>query len=209
MDFLKCEKQSKTQQFLEKILELSLLATISRPTRITKNSATLIGNILAGQDLYFKTLGGIVIKDLSDHLPCVCVIKNIKTWKGETITIYKRDTSQTNIKLLKDSMNSNNWLTVLGTKPTSEQFKIFHSLLLEKLDKFCPKKEIKISGKKIIREPWLTKGLIKCLDKQKHHYKEFLVHRITNCENKYKVYRNTLQQIIRNVKKTILYWPMY
>ena len=46
LDFLKSDRHNPTNDFIEKVLDLNLLPTITRPTRITKNTATLIDNIL-------------------------------------------------------------------------------------------------------------------------------------------------------------------
>ena len=45
MDFLKSHVHVPTNDFIEEILTTGLLPTISRPTRITKSTATLIDNI--------------------------------------------------------------------------------------------------------------------------------------------------------------------
>ena len=42
MDFLKSNKHESTQDFINQNLELGMLPTVTRPTRITKTSATLI-----------------------------------------------------------------------------------------------------------------------------------------------------------------------
>ena len=46
MDLLKCEKNSNTQDFLEFLIENELYLVITRSTTVTKNSATLINNII-------------------------------------------------------------------------------------------------------------------------------------------------------------------
>ena len=46
LDLLKQSRHPKTQEFLECILDHNLLPTITKPTRISKTSATLIDNIL-------------------------------------------------------------------------------------------------------------------------------------------------------------------
>ena len=89
MDFLKSEINSSTQDFLEFLVEKELYPVITRPTRITKTSATLIDNIIMSHTLYSKSHNSVLINDLSDHLPCILIIHGINTGKGETITITK------------------------------------------------------------------------------------------------------------------------
>ena len=48
---------------------------IDRPSRITEYSATLIDNIFTN-DLITDKLSGLIINDVSDHLPVFSIIKN-------------------------------------------------------------------------------------------------------------------------------------
>ena len=51
LDLLKQSRHPKTREFLECILDQNLLPTITKPTRISKTSATLIDNILLSKKL--------------------------------------------------------------------------------------------------------------------------------------------------------------
>ena len=79
MDLIKSEQHANTETFLEEILRLELYPLITCPTRVTKSSATLIDNILVSRSLYNKSNSAIIINDLSDHLPCISVIENMKS----------------------------------------------------------------------------------------------------------------------------------
>ena len=51
MDLLKSHEHCCTQQFLDILLDNGLIPTITRPTRITKTSATLIDNVFISRML--------------------------------------------------------------------------------------------------------------------------------------------------------------
>ena len=51
LDFLKSDKHPNTQSFLEFNLDSDLMPTITRPTRVTQKSATLIDNVFIGKKL--------------------------------------------------------------------------------------------------------------------------------------------------------------
>ena len=51
---------------------------INRPTRITANSATLIDNIFIN-NIHLDCVRGILISDLSDHLPVFQIFPSIST----------------------------------------------------------------------------------------------------------------------------------
>ena len=70
---------------------------ITRPTRLTHHSATLIDNSIVLKHLHCKQHSGIVISDLSDHLPCLSVFSNMKKGNKIHIKIKKRNLSDKKI----------------------------------------------------------------------------------------------------------------
>ena len=70
LDLLKHDKHAPTRKFIELTTDLNLLPTITRPTRITHKSATLIDNIMISERPQINYKSGIIINENSDHLPC-------------------------------------------------------------------------------------------------------------------------------------------
>ena len=77
LDFLKGEKHQPTNDFINLILDLQQLPTITRPTRISSQSATLIDNVIISLRHCENYTSMILLDDLSDHLPCLTVISNL------------------------------------------------------------------------------------------------------------------------------------
>ena len=75
LDFLKSAKHEPTNNFIETNLDFGMIPTVTRPTRITKSTATLIDNILVSQNLCGRYISNILVNDMSDHLPSVCVLE--------------------------------------------------------------------------------------------------------------------------------------
>ena len=92
MDLLKSSNHAPTENFLNANLSLNLVPTITRPTRITKSTATLIDNIFISQSWLEKYNSGILVNDMSDHLPSIVSIKNLKLSKWVPVQITSRDT---------------------------------------------------------------------------------------------------------------------
>ena len=91
MDLLKIEQNKNMSTFMELLLERELYPLITRPTRITRSSATLIDNIIVSCTLYHSNKSVVLINDLSDHLPCISVLGNIKSRKGEKVNLIWRN----------------------------------------------------------------------------------------------------------------------
>ena len=72
-------ENNTTTEFINSMYSMSLYPTITRPTRITTHSTTLIDNIFINI-IDKKIVSGIIMNDATDHLPVFVVIK------GETRT---------------------------------------------------------------------------------------------------------------------------
>ena len=63
---------------------------------------------------------------------------------------------------------------LLNKSNASQSFTIFHKILCDTIDKHAPETVKKINAKKIIRNPWITSGIMKSLSKQWQMYKAHL-----------------------------------
>ena len=101
MDFLKLNKHESTQDFINQNLELGMLPTVTRPTRITKTSATLIGNIIVSMNYVGRYSCNVLIDNISDHLPSILSLSGVTAYKKEPVLIKSRDLCKRNIDVLK------------------------------------------------------------------------------------------------------------
>ena len=79
LDLLKAFKHGPTERFLNTNLSLNLIPTITRPTRITKSTATLIDNIFISQHWLSNYVSGVLVDDISDHLPSITMVKKLES----------------------------------------------------------------------------------------------------------------------------------
>ena len=200
LDFLKATKHNPTNEFIEKILDLNLLPGITRPTRITKSSATLIDNIIVDHKHCEYLDSYVVFDDISDHLPCVVVLKEMLMNKRSKIKITSRDMREKCLVRLQTSLASTDWKTEnhsvdqLATK--------FHELLCKRIDQFCPERIRSINYSRVRKEPWLTSGIMSSISKSKKLYKASLLKNAADRDrDKYSQYNRVLQRSKRACKK--------
>ena len=69
INLLNVESHSPTAEFNDTMFSYGFIPLITRPTRVTQSSATLIDNIFTNQllDLHNESMQGILITDISDH----------------------------------------------------------------------------------------------------------------------------------------------
>ena len=68
LDLLRYNHHVPTQEFIDSLFSYAFLLLISNPTRLTTYSARLIDNIFTN-NLAHNVLCGMILNDLSDHLP--------------------------------------------------------------------------------------------------------------------------------------------
>ena len=98
MDLLKSSTHPETQDFIDANFDNNILACITRPTRITKSTTTLIDNIFISQNLHKSFDSSILISDISDHLPSIVNIQGLATNSDEPWEFKCRSLNDTNIK---------------------------------------------------------------------------------------------------------------
>ena len=160
LDLLKSNIHKPTQSFLESVLSKSYVPCITRPTWITKSSATLIDNILVSRDIYNNITCGIAISDLSDHFPCIMTCPPMTNSNKGSVLIRKKNLDDKNYAKIAHDLNIN-WSFVEEPQSLNDNYQLFHKTLLGVINKYIEEKTIEVPYKWLIREPWLTKGIIK------------------------------------------------
>ena len=172
LDFIKHHLHKPTKTFIELNTDSNMLATITRPTRITKTSATLIDNLFISRYLQTNYKSGILLDDTSDHMPCYLTLQDatdhIKTIKE----IQYRNLSEKNKKKICESIETIDWTSRLCSLDTDSSFTDFHNYLTSTIDKIAPVRTKKINPKKQPRAKWITTGILNSINKNQMLYKE-------------------------------------
>ena len=102
-----------TAEFLEVMYSHAFTPLITKPTRVSSNTATLIDNIFTNSSR--NSFNGILLSDISYHFPILyinitkCVIRMDAEFKQQ------REYKTTHIADFSEKMRLTNWQTVLNT----------------------------------------------------------------------------------------------
>ncbi len=174
---------------------------MTKPTRIVHDKATLIDNIYVDNTNASNSVSAIILSDLSDHLPCLLLLdKKHKRQKG-LVTTTKRNLSAPNIEKIKSDLSTTDW-TFLSTLNVEDSFKAFTEKVNMTVDKHAPLKTKVIPAKYIIRDQWMTGGLLKSsLTLDKMHKKCIGKDKDSTEHKEYVTYRNRYNSLKRFAKK--------
>ena len=108
-----------------------MMPTITRPTRVTQTSATLIDNVFISKRLQNNYSSLILIDDVNDHFPSIVFLKNQKTFKKESIKIQTREINEAKVLEIKNKLDKINWVEKLFKLDADSAFSSFHTHLVE------------------------------------------------------------------------------
>ena len=203
VDILNPHGHSKTQQFIDTMYSNNLFPLITKPSRITIETATLIDNIFTNS-LESQITAGLLINDISDHLPVFAFfqhqykkdLRQITPTHGQT-----RVRTPDAINALKTDLYTQIWTGVYAANEPNEAYEAFLTTFTKLYDKHFPLKKLIHKNKQKQEKPWITKGIQNACKKKNLLYKLYLKQRTIETETRYKIYKNKLTNIIRNSKK--------
>ena len=193
-----------TSEFVELMYSYLIFPTITKPTRIKGNSATLIDNIFCN-DLDNRHFSGILYCDISDHYP-VFSINYTSSINEKPTTIRYRTFSDANINYFSEELGKIDWSFVYNVNDGKEAFQGFIDKYVSLYNNCFPEKTKKVSYKN--RKPWLTVGLkaaIKTKNKLYMNSKKFSTQENVNQYKQYKTHLNKIMKLTeRNYYSNLL-----
>ena len=200
INLLNTENHTGTRMFLDLMYTYGLYPLINKPTRITLGCSTLIDNIFS--NILCKSKSGVLINDISDHLPIFCCIEYGHVTKP-TAKVYKyiRKISNADMKAIQNDLVEHDWSTIYNEQDVNKAYAEFNDIIKQTYDMHCPRKKMRIDNKKKANKPWLTNSLIKCCKQKLKLYKRFINNKNESNEKKFKNYRNRLTTVLKFSEK--------
>ena len=198
INLLNFDEASQVNHFVDMMLSNKMIPTISKPTRVTDKSETLIDNIYTNSDK--KVYSGVLLdNDISDHFPLINI-------SDVQIHISHQQPQQT-------------------SKPyiTHERTVKFCSYLAQHFERFDEIKDVDTACERLIdsiqsnireffpskpsnrktsqKQPWMTRALLTSVNKKNILFKTYLKDRNKQNSVQYKEYKNILTKLLRSAKK--------
>ena len=111
IDLLKCETSQISHVFLTSLQSCYLISTVDKPTRVYRNSATLIDNIFVNNPDEIL-LSGNIISDIYDLFSQFCIIKAARD-KYTGPTTKMRDFSKFSADQFNWELSEADWDSIL------------------------------------------------------------------------------------------------
>ena len=169
VDLLKIEESRHSSDVLNYMFSSSFYPLLSRPTRITSRSATLIENIFVNS-LEDNFSSGLLFTDLSDHLPIFQITSLTHTTPNRK-TKFRQLTNDTR-DLLKQKLEGEKWEDVYREENPQRAYTKFYRTFYNLFDKSIPQVYHTNSYHKASQTPWITKGILRSRTRKNKLYKK-------------------------------------
>ena len=196
VDLLKSNVHKATNTLYGCITSYHYLPAITRPTRITPHSATLIDNLFtnAWMNIIDST---ILISDISDHLPILVTFDFECSKPISTSSENLRNFSEVNKKNFRELISCQDWTPV--TKLCHEgnvngAYDLFITTYKMAYDKSFPQ-NIRKGKKQVLKKPWMTTALLKSSKKKEQLYLKYIKNPNEINRSKFVTYRNKFKTI--------------
>ena len=201
LDLLHCDHHAYTQEFIDSLFSHMFIPLINKPTRLTSHSATLIDNIFTNCFTQ-NIVNGIILNDLSDHLPVFALSSTKFEKPNNETTYYTRDYNDLNIIKFQTKLSQIEWTRVLIGQDPNRLYDVFAEEYYRHFEDCFPLKISKLNSCRKSKSPWITKGLLTSVKKKNKLYKKYLANPTPVRDSQYKRYKNKLNHLIRISKKT-------
>ena len=109
LNLIDYQSNAKVRNFVNLIFQHSLVPILNKPTRVTKNNATLIDYIITNSFTDQENLTGILKRDISDHFPLFNIsMKHGLDSNNKKVTIKKRIINAESIQEIRDILSEVN-----------------------------------------------------------------------------------------------------
>ena len=199
VNLLQYESNTLSQEFTDTLLTESFLPLITKPTRVTEQSSTLIDNIFTNVQPLPQS--GIILSDLTDHFPIFSHFP-LHTVTHTFVNINERCYNNENLLRFKESLTQTDWTDIYNSRDPNISFEKFMDIFLTKFNESVPFQRSKSrKSKKIPKSPWITKNLLRSINRKNNLYYKYKVNPTEHTKRKYTNYKNVLTSLLRREKR--------
>ena len=198
INLLNSDSHLQTSEFLETMFSFSFAPLITKPTRITETTATLIDNIFSNFQPNRNGIPGICCTDISDHLPVFFIDLATKINIKPNLVKQRQYNENNKIRFCRE-LEETDWGGVLRNGDAQDAYTKFLQILKDRYDSCFPLKLSKGKYKK--RFQWLSQGLKQSIKMKNKLYIQSLKYPTQSNICRYKCYKSKLKSLLKQAER--------
>ena len=176
IDLLKINNHNYYNAFYENITAQGFFPKITRPTRLSTESSSLIDNILTN-NLGKRHISGIITTPISDHLMNFCILEGINpNQKSNNNYVEIEKINKRSLTDFKNSISKIDLISKIDNNidaDPSENYDIIAKYLAACKSKHIPKQIKKFNKRKHKKEKWMTDDILTLVNKKSDMYNDW------------------------------------
>lgn len=176
--------------------------TVTKPTRVTDTSATLIDHFWTN-DIHNYVKSGILYMTISDHFPIYSSFSVTNVTTTDKVCITKRTYNENQINAFKEELKQYNWDSEISNV---NDIDVIYGLYMNKFkvlyNNHFPIKSFLVKEKHVCK-PYITPGIIRSI-KHRNKLQRLYAKWPLTYGSIFRNYRNMLTKIIRTAKENYL-----
>lgn len=195
---------SKATTLFETLTYQGFVNPITKATRISNNSSSLI-DLICNKDLTGNLVeNGIVTSDISDHLiPYNLFLLNSNNRPRMPEFINKRTFSNQNLDRFKVSLAIQDWRSVKNIRnDVNLAYDTFFGIFINLFNENIPKKKTRLGKKHTPTQEFMTDVLLEMRDEKIKLYNIYLSNKTPETRQAYNLFRNNFNKRVRQQRKT-------
>ena len=200
IDFIQCDDDYVSRNFLNLLNTMSLVPLISKPTRISNTRASLIDNFFINFPSAIDA--GILSFDVSDHYPIFLMCKTFfvePPLDNENTNISYRLINEDTLSEVFRNVSSVDFSDIVDCDDVDISISGLTNIIYKAYDTCCPVRNKTISPRSL-RKPWITREILSNIRKRNSYL--LLLYQNKISKKFYIRFRNFVTSQIRNSKKT-------
>ena len=193
------ETDHNVSTFVDTMLSVGLVNTISKPTREIGTSISLLDNIFVSNTVPQNS--GTLYWDISDHYPIFIIVKNMVSHNLEPEYVKYRLINDTTLDSLYQALWDHDFNNLINVESIDVAIEQLDTIIMQYFDVHCPIITKKITNKDN-EKPWINSYIKTLIKKRENYYKLYKSNRITF--DFFKHYRNFVSRKIVESKKNYL-----
>jgi hypothetical protein len=196
---LKYKSCSFATNFVDLLFSLGLIQVITKPTRCTDHSATLIDHVITNANASNINLY-IFILHISDHFPVITKISDVSKHAHPKFVEY-RNFSEANVRNFTNAILALNWDHVLNNADAQQAYNLFSDSFFNLFNLIFPILRTKLNRNVHGLEKWMSSGILISRRNKLNLGKIFANNPSPHSCNLFKNYRNVYNRTVGAAKK--------
>ena len=201
IDLMRCRT---SDPYFQALLSNGMKSMIVFPTRVQKESRTLIDHILTNMtNLDSEPIGGTLLNDISDHYTTFAVFPNMLLQHVNANQVIEKQIlsfKKYNPDIAKAQLQEENWADIFSQSTVNDAFRTFVNKLSAYQSKVTELVQLTVENR--YQQPWMTSEIRRA---QKERYRLYKRSKSKpdnkELQEKYKRYRNDLCRLMRETEK--------